>query len=68
MHPDSIAAYRARWAREYLPHGVAVVREVGGGERHIELCRAWMVRSPSAPDFFTSGGALVAERASRLHV
>ncbi len=66
MQPDSIAAYRARWAREYLPYGVAVVREVGGGERHMALRRAWMVPSPSAPDFFTSGGALVSPEKDRV--
>ena len=30
MRPDSIAAYRARWAAAYLPFGVTAVREVGG--------------------------------------
>lgn len=66
MRPDSIAAYRTRWAREYLPYGVAVVREVGGGERHMALRRAWMEPSPAAPDFFTSGGALVSPEEGRV--
>ena len=66
MHPDSIRAYRARWAREYLPYGVTAVREVGGGERHMQLRLAWMVPSPSAPDFFTSGGAFVSPEEGRV--
>ena len=66
MRPDSIAAYRARWAAPYLAHGVTVVREVGGDERHLELMTAWARPSPTAPDFFPTGGALASHEAGRV--
>ena len=66
MRPDSIAAYRFRWANEYLPHGIAVVREVGGNDRYLPLRLAWMQASPDAPDFFSSGGALVSPEQGRI--
>ena len=42
MRPDSIAAYRRRWAAAYLPFGVTAVREVGGDDRYVDLMTAWM--------------------------
>ena len=66
MRPDSIAAYRARWAATYLPHGVTTVREVGGDDRYMELARAWSVPSPDAPDFIASGGAIVSHEEGRI--
>ncbi|MGH7677684.1 MAG: amidohydrolase family protein [Gemmatimonadaceae bacterium] len=69
MHPDSIARYRERWARQFLQHGVTVVRSVGDNDAYMPLLTAWMRPSPAAPDFFTTGGALVStepERASYI--
>jgi imidazolonepropionase-like amidohydrolase len=66
MRPDSIARYRARWAGAYLPFGVTAVREVGGDERFLPLMTAWMQPTPSAPDFFPSGGALASPEAGRV--
>jgi imidazolonepropionase-like amidohydrolase len=66
MRPDSIAAYRARWAAAYLPHGVTTVREVGGDDRYLELMRAWSRSSPDAPDFIASGGAIVSHEEGRV--
>ncbi|HEX6049349.1 MAG TPA: amidohydrolase family protein [Gemmatimonadaceae bacterium] len=66
MTPDSIAAYRARWAERYLPYGVTVVREAGGNEEHLALMTAWAQPSPSAPDFIPSGGALASHEAGRV--
>jgi imidazolonepropionase-like amidohydrolase len=66
MRPDSIAAYRARWANEYLPYGVTTVREVGGNDRHLALRIAWMQPSTSAPDLFVTGGALVSPEPGRV--
>lgn len=65
MEPDSIAAYRARWAGAYLPYGVTTVRDVGSDDRHLPLLVAWMDRSPEAPDFWPAGGALVSAEAGR---
>jgi len=65
MRPDSIAAYRARWAAQYLPFGVTAVREPGGDERYLELMEAWSRPSPDAPDFFPSGGAIVSRESGR---
>jgi imidazolonepropionase-like amidohydrolase len=66
MQPDSIAAYRGRWAAQFLPYGVTAVREVGGDDRYLPLMVAWMQASPSAPDIFPSGGALVSEEPGRI--
>ena len=66
MRPDSIASYRARWASAYLPFGVTAVREVGGDERYLALMTAWMRPTPSAPDFFPSGGALASHEEGRV--
>jgi imidazolonepropionase-like amidohydrolase len=65
MTPDSIAGYRARWARMYLPHGVTVVRDVGDAEEHLPLWQSWSRPEPWAPDFFASGGALVSHEEGR---
>jgi len=66
MRSDSIAAYRARWAAMYLPHGVTAVREVGGDDRYLDLVRAWSLPSPDAPDFIASGGAIVSHEEGRI--
>ena len=66
MRPDSIAAYRARWAKSYLPFGVTAVREAGGDERYLELMLQWMRPSADAPDFMPSGGALASHEAGRV--
>lgn len=59
MHPDSIAAYRRKFAQAILPYGVTVVREPGGDGRYLPLMKAWMDPVPWAPDFYPSGGALI---------
>ena len=66
MDPDSIAAYRARFAEAYLPYGVTTVRDVGSDERHLPMLAAWMQRSPDAPDFWPVGGALVSHEEGRV--
>jgi imidazolonepropionase-like amidohydrolase len=66
MRADSIARYRERWAQTFLPYGVTVVRGVGENDAHLELLRAWMRPSSSAPDFFTTGGALVSHGNGRV--
>ena len=65
MAPDSITAYRRRFARAYLPHGVTTVREAGDDDRQLALLRAWMAPVPWAPDFYPSGGALVSPDPTR---
>lgn len=58
--PDSLAAYRRRYARAYLPHGVTTVRDVGSAEEDLELLSDWWEEpSPDLPDLFPSGAALV---------
>jgi len=66
MRPDSIAAYRTRWSAAYLPFGVTVVREVGGDDRYLDLATAWSRASPDAPDFISSGGAIVSHEEGRV--
>ena len=66
MRPDSIAAYRTRWASAYLPFGVTAVREVGGDDRYLALMKAWSRTSPDAPDFVTTGGAIVSHEEGRV--
>lgn len=58
--PDSLAAYRDRYARAYLPHGVTTVRDAGSTEEDLALLSDWY-REPARglPDFFPSGPALV---------
>lgn len=65
MEPDSIAAYRRRFARAYLPYGVTTVRDAGSDERHMPMLVAWTERSPEAPDFHPVGGALVSHEEGR---
>jgi imidazolonepropionase-like amidohydrolase len=65
MDPDSIAAYRSRFAEAYLPYGVTTVRDVGSDDRHLPMLVAWMKRSPDAPDFWPVGGALVSHEEGR---
>jgi imidazolonepropionase-like amidohydrolase len=66
MRPDSIAAYRERFARAYLPFGVTAVREVGGDNRYLTLMQTWMHAVPNAPDFITTGGAIVSHEGGRV--
>lgn len=68
MAPDSIAAYRRRFAAAYLPYGVTLVRDVGSSERRIPMLREWMARSPDAPDFYPSGAYLVSPESGRTPV
>lgn len=65
MAPDSIAAYRARFAGAYLPYGITTVRDVGSPEEDMPMLLAWMAPSPDAPDFHPVGGALVSEEEGR---
>jgi len=65
MEPDSIAAYRSRFAEAYLPYGVTTVRDAGSDDRHLPMLAAWMERSPDAPDFWPVGGALVSHEEGR---
>lgn len=65
MEPDSIAAYRRRFADAYLPHGVTTVRDAGSDETQAAMLQAWMEPAPDAPDFYPVGGALVTEEEGR---
>jgi hypothetical protein len=66
MHADSIAEYRERFAAEYLPYGVTTVRDMGSSEEDMPMLLNWMEPSPSAPDFYPVGGALVSQEDDRL--
>lgn len=66
MEPDSITAYRKRFAAEYLSCGVTTVRGAGDDEHYVELMRAWMKPVPWAPDFYACGGALVSHEEGRI--
>jgi hypothetical protein len=66
MRPDSITAYRLRYAMAYLPYGVTSVRDVGSSERDLPMLLAWMHRSPSAPDFYPVGAQLVSPEPGRV--
>lgn len=64
--PDSLAAYRERYARAYLPHGVTTVRDAGSTEADLELLSGWWAgSSPDLPDLLPSGGALVSPEEGR---
>lgn len=65
MRPDSIAVYRERFARAYLPYGVTTVRDAGSDETHMPMLAAWMDPSPRTPDFHPVGGALVSREEGR---
>lgn len=65
MEPDSIAAYRSRFADAYLPHGVTTVRDAGSDQTQAAMLKAWMEPAPDAPDFHPVGGALVTEEEGR---
>jgi len=57
---DSLAAYRERYARAYLGHGITTVRDVGSPEADLALLSDWYRKpSPGLPDFHPSGAALV---------
>lgn len=65
-HPDSVARYRRRYARAYLPHGVTSVLDVGSSEADVEMLAAWKAdRVPWAPDTYPAGGALVSAESGR---
>lgn len=64
-HPDSVRAYRRRLADAYLPHGVTLVRDVGSATGDLPLLRAWMARTPDAPDVLPSGAQLVSPEPGR---
>lgn len=63
--PDSLAAYRSRYARAYLPFGVTTVRDVGSTESDLTLLSTWTDRRPNFPDFLPSGAALVSREEGR---
>lgn len=65
MDPDSIAAYRKVFADHYLPFGVTTVRDAGSSEQDLPMLLQWMEPSPTAPDFFAVGGALVSHEEDR---
>lgn len=66
MRPDSIAAYRQRFADAYLPFGVTVIRDAGTNEDHLPLQLSWMSPDPGFPDFLPCGGALVSSEVGRV--
>jgi hypothetical protein len=66
MRPDSIAAYRRRYAETYLPYGVTSVRDVGSEERDMPMLLAWMRRSADAPDFYPVGAQLISPEPGRV--
>jgi hypothetical protein len=66
MEPDSIAAYRRRWAALYLPYGVTAVRGAGDAEKNIPLMVAWMKPDPAAPDFHPCGAALISKEEGKV--
>ena len=65
MHPDSIAAYRDRFAAAYMPHGVTTVRDLGSADEDLPMLLAWRERSQRHPDFYPAGGALVSHQEGR---
>src|SRR5206468_4312181 len=64
--PDSARTYRRSVAAEFLPYGVTLVRDVGSDTSNYALLRAWMTRSPDAPDFLPADAALVSPGAGRV--
>jgi hypothetical protein len=66
MRPDSIAAYRRRYAETYLPYGVTSVRDVGSEERDMPMLLAWMRRSADAPDFYPVGAQFISPEPGRV--
>lgn len=65
MAPDSLVAYRKRFALAYLPYGVTTVRSAGDDETWEPLLTSWMKRVPWAPDFEPCGGALISPEPGR---
>lgn len=64
--PDSVAAYRSRYAEAYLPYGVTTVRDAGSSEADLRLLVRWMSDpSPDLPDVHPTGGALVSDEEGR---
>lgn len=64
--PDSLTAYRDRYARAYLPRGVTTVRDAGSTEADLELLSSWWREpAPDLPDLFPAGGALVSAEEGR---
>lgn len=65
-HPDSLRAYRGRYAEQYLPYGVTAVRDMGSSAADIPLLASWTKNpAPHFPDVFPAGGALVSEEEGR---
>lgn len=65
-HPDSLWAYRERYAEQYLPWGVTAVRDMGSSAADISLLARWKQEPrPHFPDVFPAGGALVSEEEGR---
>lgn len=57
---DSLAAYRERYAKAYLPHGVTTVRDAGSTEEELKILSDWYKKpSPDLPDFYPSGAPLI---------
>ncbi|NKB66795.1 MAG: amidohydrolase family protein [Candidatus Latescibacteria bacterium] len=65
MAPDSIQAYRSTFAQAYLPYGVTAVRDAGSSEKNMAMLLAWTKPSPSSPDFYPVGGAIVSHEEGR---
>jgi len=64
--PDSLKAYKQRYADAYMPHGVTTVRDAGSTEKDIKLLADWYKKpSPELPDFYPSGGALISPHERR---
>lgn len=59
---DSIAVYRRRIAETFLPYGVTTIKDVGQPEKWIPESIKWQQeRSPTFPDFFICGSALISD-------
>lgn len=64
--PDSIQAYRRRYASQYLPYGVTSVRDAGSSAGDLRLMLHWMESpGPALPDIHPVGGALVSSEEGR---
>lgn len=61
----SVAEYRQRFARAYLPFGVTSVRDAGSDDHDVEILRPWRRPDPSFPDYFPVGGAIISADSTR---
>lgn len=66
MRPDSIAAYRRRYAETYLPYGVTSVRDAGSNAHDMPMLVAWMRRTSDAPDFYPVGAQFISPEPGRV--